>query len=1525
MLDENDAFDEEENLIAIVGMVGRFPQANSVREFWNNLVEEKECIQTFSEVELVLAGVELGMVRHPKYVKASASIENIDQFDADFFGINPAEAALLDPQHRFFLECVWHALEDAACDPDRFDGRIGVYAGCALSSYLIKNLLTNPEETAKLGATQAHMSNDKDFLPTRVSYLLNLTGPSVSVGTACSTSLVAVHQAVQSLLNFESDLALAGGVSIRANQTEGHLYQESGILSPDGHCRPFDAKAQGTIVGSGVGVVALKRLAEAVENRDPIYAVLRGSSINNDGQVKVGFTAPSLSGQAEVITEAQAVAGIDANEIGYVEAHGTGTVLGDPIEVAALTQAFSASESEEKLRCAIGSLKSNMGHLDSAAGVAGLIKASLCVKEAMIPASLHYHQPNPKINFEDSPFFVNKETKAWSDIPDIYQARRIAAVSSFGIGGTNAHVIVEEAPQLDDSQGADDKPQMLLLSAKSTDALQDMRANLARYLNEEKANLQDVAFTLQTGRKALEKRHFLYVKDRQDAIDLLHDNTTGTYASAAEDVQVVFLFSGQGSQYYGMARELYQASVPFKETFDACADYLQSNFDIDLTSIVFEASDPNEINQTKYTQPVLFSLEYSLAKTLESWGVNATAMIGHSIGEYVAATLSGVFSLEDALTVVSHRGRLMQSCLPGSMLSVESNIDDVQKWVGGAISLAAHNSKVHCVLSGPTAEIQQLANTLEKQKIPAKLLKTSHAFHSHMMEPILNEFENVLDGVALKLPNKSFISNVSGDWISNDQATNRKYWVSQLRSAVLFADGVEKISQQLENPLWIEVGPGRALTSLVRANGENSEQQAGINAINCLPHATEKSNSYETFCLSLARAWGFGIDILWDKWHEEKVLSRIQLPHYPFQRKSYWVEPGEGMSSHRLSIMPEEKWNLMPSWKRVSLAAPVVSSSEEEATTIVLSCGDDFSNAFIRQLKESHQHVIEVSSGSAFDDLGEDKFSINFSQEEDYLCLFESIGNRKVRRVFHLLNTSSDKNSLDELKEMSFYSPLFLLKAMKEAFFNEDSEIVFVSRNAQNVTGSEVITPERAMLTGPVLVGGIECNYTNISWVDLDDNSSVKNLMDEIGRKLNAHEIAYRNGIRWEKCFADLSLKPENVENSILKQNGTYILTGGLGGMGLAFAELLASEFNANIILTGRREIPEVSRWENIENDSELDVKTQKLIGKLNQIKKKANHLVYLQCDVTSEQGLQGVVDYAHQHCGDINGVIHAAGVPGGGLLGLKNRQEVEDTIAPKVKGSLAVIKALQNEKALDFVVFCSSLSAQVGVLGQIDYSAANAFQDALAQSLQLPNDARCISIGWDGWRESGMAVDTDNPLAEDAGLEIGVSNDEGKRQLLKILDSGLTHVMVSTIDWDKRRQEIQKHHEDAKQKQRQNKEGGERPDLSTVYVEPSDEIEKTLANLLSELLFIRPIGVLDDFFELGGHSLIAVNFCSRASEQLQVEVTVADFFEQPTISSLSQKIATKKLEQMGEDEVESMLAEIESLSDSDIQDLLDD
>ena len=732
--------------IALIGMSGRFPNAENVKVFWWNLEHAVESLVEFSDAEILEAGVPPALLDNPNFVKRGTPFERADWFDAGFFGFNPREAEILDPQHRLFLECAWEALEDAGYGGEVRPESIGVYAGTSGNTYLLSNVLTNPEVVEAVGFYQLMLASDKDFLATRVAYKLNLKGPSMAIQTACSTSLVAVQTACQALLARQCDMALAGGVSLSFPEKTGHMYNEGMILSPDGRCRPFDAEGRGIRAGHGAGIVVLKRLDEALRDRDPIRAVILGAAVNNDGAEKIGYTAPSVEGQSNVISAAIRMSGINPESISYVEAHGTGTQVGDPIEIAGLERAFRA-HTDKKQFCAIGAVKGNIGHLDAAAGVAGLIKATLALKHKRIPATLHFKKANPVIDFANSPFFVNDKLSDWES----EGSPRRAGVSSFGIGGTNAHVVIEEPPASEPSEVLW-PAQLLVISARTSTALDAMTARMAEHLESEPGiSLADACYTSQLGRKRFAHRRMLVCSNRDEAIESLKGRGPHKHVSAVEELDtrsVTFMFSGQGSQHVGMARALYEMQPEFRKTFDNCAELLEKDLGCDLRNVIFsQGADAQVLNETRVAQPALFAVEYSLAQMWMSWGVLPNAMIGHSIGEYAAACLAGVFSLEDALRIVAARGRIMQQMPAGSMLAVSLPVSEASKYEDNQISLASVNSPSLCTLSGPEAAIASLKNKLESNGIECRALHTSHAFHSSMMDSALDPFFEAIRNV----------------------------------------------------------------------------------------------------------------------------------------------------------------------------------------------------------------------------------------------------------------------------------------------------------------------------------------------------------------------------------------------------------------------------------------------------------------------------------------------------------------------------------------------------------------------------------------------------------------------------------------------------------------------------------------------------------------------------------------------------------------------------------------------------------
>jgi amino acid adenylation domain-containing protein/thioester reductase-like protein len=878
--------------IAIIGMVGRFEHATTLEQFWHSLRDGTELITFFSAQELLSTGLDPAIVNHPNYVLAGGYMPDIDLFDAAFFDITPREAAQTDPQHRLFLECAWGALENAGYTPTTYQGRIGVYAGASSNRYSDHAEIPLMHDNM-LGLIGSH----HDHLPMRVSYKLDLKGPSVNVQTTCSTSLVAVHLACRSLQAGDCDIALAGGVSIQFLQKSGYFYQEGGVQSPDGHCRTFDSSAQGTVGGSGVGIVVLKPLEAALADGDCIHAVIRGSAINNDGARRINYTAPSIDGQAAVISAALAQAGVTPDTLGYVEAHGTGTALGDPIEIAGLTKAFRAHTAQAGF-CAVGSVKSNIGHLDSAAGIAGLMKVALALKHRQIPPSLHFRSPNPQIDFATSPFYVNTALRDW---PANGTPRR-AGISSFGVGSTNAHVILEEAPIVADASPAR-RWKLLLLSAKTAGALDTMAANLATYLQQHPcANLADVAYTLQVGRAAFRQRRMLVCTDHEDALGALAGEANGQVqiaTTAVHNPPIVFMFPGQGSQFVAMAAGLYRHEPVFRANVDYCADVLRPHLGLDLRAVLYPDElrmedhesailhPPSSIlDQTALAQPALFVVEYALAQLWMHWGLQPQALIGHSLGEYVAACLAGVIALEDALPLIAFRGRLMDALPGGAMVAVPLSEQEILPLLGEQLNLAAVNGPKLCVLSGPADAVADITAQLAAQGIETRRLHTSHAFHSALMEPILEPFAAQLGQIALHPPRIPFVSSRTGTWITADEATDPCYWAQQLRQPVQFAAGVQALLH-IHDRVLLEVGPGHSLGTLCR------QQIAGakVAVVASLSGPRDAEPDEKAILTAIGQLWLAGVSIDWSRLYCDEQRRRLPLPTYPFERQRYWIEP----------------------------------------------------------------------------------------------------------------------------------------------------------------------------------------------------------------------------------------------------------------------------------------------------------------------------------------------------------------------------------------------------------------------------------------------------------------------------------------------------------------------------------------------------------------------------------------------------------------------------------------------------------
>ncbi|MBE9212898.1 acyltransferase domain-containing protein [Plectonema cf. radiosum LEGE 06105] len=1563
--------------IAIIGMAGRFPGAKNIDEFWQNIQNGVESIRPLTDEYLLSQGVDKSSLEHPQYVKAGAVLEDVELFDADFFGFSPREAEILDPQQRLFLECAVEAIETAGYNPQTYQGLIGVYGGAGMNGYLF-NLYTNPNIRNSVSNYQLFLASDKDFLTTRVSYKLNLEGPSVDVQTACSTSLVAVHIACQSLLSGECDMALAGGVAI--SKQVGYLYQEGGIYSPDGHCRAFDADAKGTVSGSGVGIVVLKRLEDALNDGDCIDAIIKGSAINNDGAFKVSYTSPSIDAQAKVIRAAQLIASVEPSSISYIEAHGTGTALGDPIEIAALTQVFGSqkgAEGAEGVRgrqkaCGIGSLKTNIGHLDTAAGIASLIKAVLALKYKQIPPSLHFEQPNPQIDFNASPFYVNTSLSPW----ETDKLPRRAGVSSFGIGGTNAHLVLEEnlTPSLRTplsllrrgergvsdgtplstrgergvsdgtplsltrrGEGGEVKSwELLLISAKTESAVLTATANLARYLEAHPdLNLADVAYTLKVGRQEFEHRRFLVCQNIESAILLLKSPDSPevfTHTHTPTTRSVAFMFSGQGSQYVNMGRELYETQPVFQETVDNCCTLLKPHLGFDLQTLIYpsekgigsENSTPSPLNQTAIAQPAIFIIEYALAKLWMSWGITPEVSIGHSIGEYVAACLAGVFSLEDALKVVAVRGKLMQQQPTGAMLSVFLSANDIQSWLNDEITLAAINSPLLCVVSGKCEAIANLEKRLEASNIACRLLHTSHAFHSPMMSGAEKPFMQVLESIKLNPPSIPFISNVTGTWITATEATDKAYWVKHLRETVQFAAGVTELTKD-SHRILLEVGAGRTLSTFAKGQGEL--------VLTSVRHPKEDKSDVDFILNTLGQLWLNGLKIDWSGFYQQQKRYRVPLPTYPFERKRYWIDGAREVSSlfgvedYRLKnrrgtegaeersgrgsikggvkINHDGDWFYVSSWERdrVEFVTREKLASYKYVWLIFVDAAG-IGSEIAQQLANAGHDVITVAVGDKFDQVGYRQFSINPECQEDYVELLEDLELRElnVERVIHLWNLDDVSTSFADAQKLGFYSLLYLTKAISQQKISNSIYIKIITNCLYDVVGEEELNPVQSPIVGLSKVIGQE--YPNIACCNIDvkiceqKERLIKQLLIEMVGEVRDFTVAYRGRYRWRKVFTELNNRrgAEGAEGRsteiVLREVGSYLIVGDLvGGLGRVFAEYLVNTMRARLVLIG----DEKPSWE--------------------------WEYLFVEADITSESQMEDAVSQAEAEFGEINGVFYSTPMSNEhstATIGELTGNHCEYNFRYKVYGLQVLAKVLQSRK-LDFCILQSSLSTVVGGLGLGAYSAANYFVDAFAHqqlSNNLEESTPWFSVNWDACDfELNQHREFSSNMAQFA-----LTPREVWEATQSILKMGVPQVVVSKGELDARIEQWVRVQPLNEASTIGNNSSHTRPNLTNEYVAPRNDIEQAIAQIWQDLLGIDKVGVNDSFFELGGHSLLAVQAIARLREMFQVELEMRSvLFEAPTVGKIAGMIGR---EQPKEDDLAQMadvLAEIQGLSAEEI------
>jgi acyl transferase domain-containing protein/acyl carrier protein len=1549
--------------IAVIGMAGRFPGAKHIHEFWENLKNGVEFSWFFTDRELESSGVDSHLLKDSNYISANGILEGIEYFDSGFFGCSPREAEIMDPQARIFHECTWSALEDAGYCPGRYEGLIGLYAG-AMYNFEWEARVKLSGKADELGGFASFLLTNKDFLSTWISYKLNLKGPAVVVQTACSTSLAAIHLACQALLNGECDLALAGGVSVTLFEKSGYLHQEGMILSADGHCRAFDAKASGTITGNGAAVVVLKPLETAAADNDHIYAIVKGSAINNDGIRKVGFTAPSIEGQAEAIIAAQETAGVEPASISYVETHGTGTPLGDPVEIEALSLAFKTRmdfSSYKKNSCALGSVKTNIGHLDAAAGAAGLIKTVLALYHRKIPPSLHFETPNPKIDFNNSPFYVNTRLKEWK--PDAYPLR--AGVSSFGIGGTNAHVVLEEAPGTDDGRRTTDdrgqsqgrggvsppsksrKYQLIPLSAKTQIALEQTNRDLLDYLKKNSANpgltLADAAYTLQVGRGEFKHRQMLGCSTFDEIINnqglahtrILHDNP--------QPPTVIFMFPGQGSQYVNMGLDLYLTEPIFRGEMDRCFEILKPIMGYDIKEILYPVHRSNRsykshINQTEIAQPVIFAFQYALARLLIRWGIQPRVMIGHSIGEYTAACLSGVFSLEDALALVSLRGKLMREMPAGSMLSVSLPAHELVSLLEAhgdrSVCLAAVNSSSLCTVSGPNEAIEAFARQLTGKGIVTRKLHASHAFHSHMMDPVLEKFAAGFRRFRLNPPGIPYISNLTGTWLRPEQAADPAYWAAQLRKTVLFADGINQCLEK-ENPIFIEPGPGNVLSTFTR---KHKNKKPGHLVINLIRHPREDipGGDLHFFFNHLGRLWLYNVPINWREFHAGEKRHRISLPTYPFELKRYpLIKLQVSEKESKFSLLRQnrrnklEDWFYVPQWVRANILPHQETPGGSPPWLIFM---DDFGlgEQLVKHLEKNEKVIILVKKSNKFSKTASPaapglvptrhSYTLVPGEQGHYEKLFQELQTEGCipGRIVHLWNITGGTaggvgeipaESLKEARESGFYSLTWLARAIGKAglFQNRRFYLDVVTDNMQEVIGGEGNHPEKAVVLGPVQV--IPREYPNIFCRGIDIEFPVpgrpgeQQTMDRLVKELAAgpsdqacQVIALRGNYRWLRTFVPICLEKPGSLSLPLKEKGVYLITGGLGGIGLVLAEYLVKKLGARVILLGRSFFPGPGQWRQWLDTHEETDGTSGKIRKLQELNAARGQVMVFSADTANEEQMQTVIREILKNYDRVDGVIHSAGTADGCMIQQRTRETSDPVLIPKLEGT-RLLDTLLKDHPPDFFVLCSSLSSFLAPFGQAAYCSANAFLDAFAHYKNARSGTITISINWGAWQEVGMAAEAVKklPTGGKNPLKDEILPSEGVEAFERILASRLPQAAVSTGNLPLGISNPMEPHQEPyiyspTQTERESKTSPtqKRPELSTKYIEPEDELEQTLAEIIQNFLSIEKIGIDDNFFELGLSSLDLVQIAAKFKKVLEKDVPVVILFKYSTVRALA-------------------------------------
>ncbi|MEM6684203.1 MAG: SDR family NAD(P)-dependent oxidoreductase [Bacteroidota bacterium] len=1479
--------------IAVVGLSGRFPNAENLTVFWEKLQQGASLYNWHSDEDLRATGMKESQIQDDTFIKIDTTLQGAETFDPAFFGYTKSEAKYMDPQTRLLHEEVWLALEDAKCNPFTFDKKIGLIVSA--SENIDWKVYAQNQKNANVSAYYRRQISNVKFSNTLISYRLNLKGPSYFIDTACSSSLAGIHMATRQLLMKEASMYVVSSVSLNSRDGKGYYYQEGMISSKDGRCKPFDADASGTFLGEGTGTVVLKRMEDALKDGDTIYAVIRGSATNNDGSNKVGYTAPSIDGQASCIALAHRIANVDSNTIGYVEAHGTATQIGDPIELEALNIAFKKNRQKY---CAIGSIKSNIGHLDAAAGIAGFIKTVLSLYHKQIPPSLHYQSPNPKVNFKEGPFYVNATLQPYQRLQAETPLR--AGVSSFGIGGTNAHVVLEEfiAAPTQVKQGKT-HPTPILLSAQSTTSLMRYKEELAAYLQENSTvDIQSIFNTLQE-KASFSKRVSLVADTAEklaEALKHLTPEDAIEYDTENTKPKLVFMFPGQGSQYENMAYDLYTSNSFFAEIIDEGLDILSKINGNDYKNVLFSKLTDNDtatlLHTTQYTQPLVFLVEYALAKLLIEIGIQPNTMIGHSLGEYTAACISGVFSFEDALQLLVYRADLMESTAAGKMISVNISEAEMAAYISADVSIAAVNAPNSVVLSGTVGAIESLEIVFKSLRIAAIPLKTAKAFHSPTMDAILEDFAQKVQTIKLRAPQIPFVSNLTGETITIEEATSTNYWVQHIRNAVLFGKGIKTL-EKTNYDVFLEVGPGTILRNLYHRNATNSSS----NALSILKDATATENELTTFIAQLGVLWSHGIQPTWDKilpiHHQEKA----KLPNYVFDEVTfpYKIDVFQALNKEfdfiqKDTTKPFDEWFYTTNWKLSRLVQKDEIFSESNVV-LIFATDDEFFEKLQQQLIAQGKHVITVTKGAQYTYISDHEYSINPEKSADFTLLHDDIKivYPKIDHYIYgwtLANAEKTIHTLHAENAISlqedFHTCVYLIQGFQLQKTRQRHKLTLLTQQAAAIHTHEKI--DVASASAKILsyvamqenLKGFNCTID----IDKQDENIVDKVAHDILYNCKDIHVAYRNTIRWTQMYESVQLSNQE-EHSVLKTNGTYLITGGIGNAALTLATHIISTYQASVVLVGRSSIPDDADWQSLLNMSYHDIKTQKLEKIIRYIELKTKFkefLHYLRGDITVFEDINNAILEVEASHGAINGIIHTAGTIDRKTYELVENiqpENVQTQFAPKVQGIINIYE-LTKTRTVDFVWATSSLSSVLGGITYASYAAANSCMDHLVRAFQAETSQKWISVNLDG-----LSFGEDEEYIQEA-------------EFIKVFERTLN--ASETYQWIVSMTDINER--DTLPKRIVEKITATNTMLDAAIDSENNSGEKNVVNEMRNLWMdffdTKEIDLDSNYFELGGNSLNIIVMHQKIKEIWNVDISIAQLFTMQTLGEIVQGIEKK-------------------------------